>query len=65
MGPPLFIRNWVEGVGDARQELVLIGMGMDEDALRRRFDACLLTDQEMAQGPKAWQDYDDPFPSWS
>ncbi|MFT3778391.1 MAG: zinc metallochaperone GTPase ZigA [Ottowia sp.] len=58
-------RHWQDGVGDARQELVLIGTGMDEPALRRRLDACLLTDAEMAQGPGAWARYEDPFPAWS
>ena len=57
-------RYWQDGVGDARQELVLIGMGMDEQVLRRRFDACLLTDAEMRAGPKAWARYEDPFPGW-
>lgn len=57
-------RNWEEGVGDARQEMVLIGAGMDEAALRGRFDDCLLTDAEMAEGPKAWARYEDPFPAW-
>ncbi|MCD0502647.1 zinc metallochaperone GTPase ZigA [Bordetella petrii] len=57
-------KNWLEGVGDARQELVLIGMDMDEAALRARFDACLLTDQEMAQGPHAWKAWRNPFPNW-
>ncbi|WP_413728861.1 zinc metallochaperone GTPase ZigA [Sodalis sp. RH19] len=57
--------NWVDGVGDARQELVLIGIGMDEAGLRAGFDACLLTDREMAQGPEMWFWYGDPFPQWS
>ncbi|WP_420995038.1 zinc metallochaperone GTPase ZigA [Cupriavidus sp. 30B13] len=57
-------RNWEEGVGDARQELVLIGIEMAEADLRRRFDDCLLSDAEMAQGPRAWLAYDDPFPAW-
>lgn len=47
--------KWDEEVGDARQELVLIGMDMDEAALRARFDACLLTDEEMAAGPAVWR----------
>jgi hypothetical protein len=37
---------------------------MDEDALRARLDACLLTDEEMAQGPAAWLRFPDPFPAW-
>ncbi|KQM79509.1 zinc metallochaperone GTPase ZigA [Xylophilus sp. Leaf220] len=60
----LIREHWQDGVGDARQELVLIGIEMDEPALRRRLDACLLTDAEMARGPRAWLAYDDPFPIW-
>jgi G3E family GTPase len=50
--------------GDRRQELVIIGIGMDQAALTQRFDACLLTDEEMALGEKAWAELPDPFPSW-
>jgi G3E family GTPase len=57
-------QKWDERVGDARQEIVLIGMEMDEVALRARFDACLLTDEEMAQGPEAWQRWHNPLPDW-
>ncbi|QWA10473.1 GTP-binding protein [Sodalis ligni] len=57
-------QHWLEGIGDARQELVLIGRGLDEAVLRKRFDDCLLTDEEMALGAKIWQWYSDPFPSW-
>ncbi|WP_341647116.1 GTP-binding protein [Thauera sp. SDU_THAU2] len=55
---------WDEEVGDARQEIVLIGMDMDEAALRTRFDSCLLTDEEMALGPQAWTGWHNPFPDW-
>jgi G3E family GTPase len=57
-------KNWIEGVGDARQELVMIGMEMDQAAITARLDRCLLTDAEMAQGSKAWMGYDDPFTEW-
>jgi len=60
----LIREKWDEAVGDARQELVLIGMDMDEPALRARLDACLLADAEMAEGPHAWLAYPDPFPEW-
>ena len=40
-------------------------MGMDEDALRARLDECLLTDAEMALGPQAWAQWDNPFPDWN
>jgi G3E family GTPase len=56
--------GWEEPWGDRRQEIVLIGIGMDEDDLRARFDACLLTDVELAQGSEIWRSYDDPFDSW-
>lgn len=60
----LIEKNWDEAVGDCRQELVLIGMDMDEAALRARLDACLLQDDELALGPQGWETFDDPFPVW-
>ncbi|MDK8265639.1 zinc metallochaperone GTPase ZigA [Pseudomonas oryzihabitans] len=60
-----FIKEkWHEGVGDARQELVLIGMDMDDVDLRARLDACLLTDVELAAGPSAWTHLHNPFSDW-
>lgn len=56
---------WDSRFGDRRQEIVLIGIGMEEPALRQRLEACLLTDEEMAEGPQSWQDLPDPFPEWS
>ncbi|WP_341894570.1 zinc metallochaperone GTPase ZigA [Ferrovibrio terrae] len=55
---------WHPDYGDRRQEIVLIGANMDEASLRRGFDACLLTDKEMAGGVEAWQTLRDPFPRW-
>jgi G3E family GTPase len=57
-------QNWQEPWGDRRQEIVLIGIGMDEARLRRDLDACLLTDAEMRGGAKAWAKLPDPFPPW-
>ncbi|WP_293780126.1 zinc metallochaperone GTPase ZigA [uncultured Oxalicibacterium sp.] len=54
--------EWSPETGDARQELVLIGMHLDQSALTEQFDACLLTDAEMATGPEAWMQMEDPFP---
>ncbi|WP_372072502.1 zinc metallochaperone GTPase ZigA [Tistrella mobilis] len=59
------LESWDPETGDARQELVLIGIAMDEPRLRAGFDACLLTDVEMAAGPAAWTALDNPFPGWS
>lgn len=48
-----------------RNELVFIGLGMDEDALKAELQLCLLTDEEMAGGPEGWEEkFVDPFPSW-
>ena len=57
--------RWHGRYGDRRQELVFIGIDMDEDAIRERLSACLLSDAEFAAGPDAWAGYDDPFPAWS
>jgi hypothetical protein len=37
---------------------------MDEIGLYDSLQACLLTDDEMAEGPIEWQAYPDPFPPW-
>ena len=58
-------KNWDPATGDARQELVLIGIGMNEAALRARLDACLLTESEMRHGASWWTNFPDPFPSWN
>jgi G3E family GTPase len=51
-------------IGDRRQELVMIGVGIDPAVWQAKFDACLLTDEEYAAGPQAWQQFADPFPVW-
>ena len=48
--------------GDRRQELVFIGIDMDELAIREKLDHCLLSDQEFAAGVDAWSEFPDPFP---
>ncbi len=54
---------WHPEYGDRRQELVLIGIDMDEAALRAGFDAALLTDEER-RDPATWGELEHPFP-WS
>lgn len=49
---------------DGRQEIVLIGIGMNKDELTACFDACLLDDAELALGEVGWRRLDDPFPAW-
>ena len=36
-------------VADRRQELILVGVGMDADGITKLLDGCLLTDSEMAE----------------
>jgi G3E family GTPase len=55
---------WDKDYGDRRQELVFIGIGMDETRLRAGLDACLLTNAEWQGGPRAWSKLPDPFPRW-
>lgn len=63
--PELLGVEWDPHWGDRRQELVFIGIDMDEAAMRRALDAALLTDAEFAQGPGRWSTLPDPFPRWS
>ncbi len=55
---------WEEPYGDRKQEIVMIGVEMDEAELRAGFDRCLLSDEEMSHGAAAWKTWSDPFPSW-
>ena len=47
-----------------RQELVFIGQGLNQSQIQKALDECLLTQQEMLQGQKAWRRLPDPFPIW-
>lgn len=55
---------WDPVYGDRQQELVVIGQHVDQAALSRRLDACLLTDAELSLGAEAWTSFPDPFPDW-
>ncbi|WP_333715260.1 GTP-binding protein [Yoonia sp.] len=54
--------KWTEPWGDRRQELVFIGAGMDEAAIRAKLDAALIPAQDFT--PTAWSNLPDPFPEW-
>ena len=49
---------------DRMQELVFIGIELDEAMIRTDLDACLLTDEELSRGPSAWQQFENPWGEW-
>ncbi|CAE7441832.1 unnamed protein product, partial [Symbiodinium sp. CCMP2456] len=49
--------------GDRRQELVFIGIDLDQGLIEERLHKCLLTDLEYASGPEVWKDLPDPLPA--
>ena len=53
--------DWDKTYGDRKQEIVFIGAGMDREAITSALDGALLTDDEFAAGPEAWEEYADPF----
>ena len=55
------MQKWQEPYGDRRQEIVVIGVDLDKDAITKIFDKCLLTNEEFLLGDEAWQSFQDPF----
>ena len=53
--------RWVEPWGDRRQEIVLIGAGIDLPALKQRLDAALVPETVSLE---AMRDLPDPFQTW-
>lgn len=60
----LIKNRWQQPYGDRQQEIVLIGINMDQDMLKQRFDECLLAEAPLNQDNLAWPMLKDPFPAW-
>lgn len=58
---PEILGLWDPVYGDRMNELVLIGMEMNEVELIGALDSCLLTEEEMQHD---WSTFIDPIPSW-
>jgi len=56
------LRDFMSPYGDRRQELVFIGIDMDQPVIESALIECLLTNEEMLLGPAGWSDFEDPFP---
>lgn len=55
---------WESPWGDRRQDLHVAGLPPDEAEVSAALDGCLLTDEEMAEGPDGWRAFADPLPEW-
>ncbi len=58
------LEDWHPEWGDRAQQLVFIGIGLEEEAIRSKLDGALLTDDEVAGGIAHWHSFRDPLPAW-
>lgn len=57
--------SWDPMWGDRCQQIVWIGIGVDQAKITTMLDTCLLTDDEMAMGPEGWAvEFQDDLPEW-
>jgi G3E family GTPase len=57
---PDWAKNWDPQYGDRINELVFIGIDMDQEEMIRSLDACLLTPEELQAD---WSTFTDPLPN--
>lgn len=60
----LLLDKMIEPYGDRRQELVFIGVDMDQQQMMNQLNHCLLTEDEIVEGEARWKMFSDPFPAW-
>lgn len=58
------MREWAPPFGDRRQEIAFVGIDLQEREIRSRLRECLMTDEEMKDGPDSWRALPDPLPDW-
>ena len=56
--------DWVEPWGDRKHRLAVIGIGVEEHALRARLDEALVTEDEANAGLPVWSTFQDDLPVW-
>jgi G3E family GTPase len=57
-------QDWHPQWGDRVQQLVFIGIGLDETAIRQALESALVTESEAQKGISLWSTFHDPFPDW-
>lgn len=57
--------TWHDTFGDRMQQLVFIGQGLDEAAIRTRLDACLVNRELLNQPLASWPKKQNPLPALS
>lgn len=58
------LASWDETWGDRAQELVFIGIGLDQAATTGALEGALLSDEEVEGGVTLWHTFADPLPKW-
>lgn len=56
--------TWHEEYGDRAQQLVVIGIDLDVEAVQAALAGALIDDGEADEGLAAWSRFADPLPAW-